>query len=864
MKRIWFPLIMIVLYIMISPRTFGEKLSQPFFGEYRHQQRTPCLTEEKRQEIKAMLSQSIQELTRQGILPKEAVKSMVSLGWPLQAASNLSDYGYHGVSGFVDHDGAFPNQLMDYNCGTRTYDLSSGYNHKGTDYFTWPFSWYKMDNDQVEVIAAAAGVIIGKSDGNYDRNCDSPDSNWNAVYIRHSDNSKAWYGHLKNGSLTSKTVGQSVSKGEYLGIVGSSGRSTGPHLHFELYDSANNLVDPYYGSCNTSASGWDVQPSYYDSAINALMTHWAPPVFPSCPQTETLNTRDSFRPGDTVYFAAYYRDQLAGQISHYYVIRPDQSVYYDWTHSSPYPYHDHPWWYWYMTLPVGSPTGTWTFRVIYEGNIYEHYFEMIDDSITVITPNGGENWEVGSSHNITWASSGSVGNVKIEYSTNSGGSWSNITSSTTNDGSYSWTIPNTPSTQCMVRISETDGTPTDTSNSTFTIGPAANLLWTRDGSAHLWKFNSNGNWAGAIGFEYSSGWTATTFQRNSDGSAQLLWTRDGSAHLWKFNANGGWAGAIGFGYASGWTATSYQRNSDGSAQLLWSRDGSAHLWKFNASGGWAGAIGYGYSAGWTATTYQRNSDGSAQLLWTRDGSAHLWRFNASGGWAGATGYGYSSGWTATTYQRNSDGSAQLLWTRNGSAHLWKFNSSGGWAGATGFGYAGWIATSYQNCTNGLTAALQTFDIMLNHAPDWTGTSYHSRISGRDSLLETTDIMINYTDYAKDFPVEVVQNPGDTVNEVNFAQQIQDIDFGMYKPEVPYIIIRKAGTGGGTIIANGLRCGNKCMELIIPYGKSAVKTLRVVPDPGSCFVRWDTSQGITLEDIRDVQPGDMVIAVFNKR
>jgi murein DD-endopeptidase MepM/ murein hydrolase activator NlpD len=820
MKKIWFPFIIIVLYIMISPRTFGEKLSQPFFGEYRHQQRIPCLTEEKRQEIKKMLSRNIQELTRQGILPKEAVKSMVSLGWPLQAASNLSDYGYHAVSGFVDHDPAFPNQLMDYNCGTRTYDLSSGYNHKGTDYFTWPFSWYKMDNDQVEVIAAAAGVIIGKSDGNYDRNCDSPDSDWNAVYIQHSDNSKAWYGHLKNGYLTSKTVGQSVSKGEYLGIVGSSGRSTGPHLHFELYDSANNLVDPYYGSCNTSASSWDVQPLYYDSAINALMTHSAPPVFPSCPQTETLNVKDSFRPGDTVYFAAYYRDQLAGQVSHYYIIRPDQSVYYDWTHSSTVAHYECSWWYWYMALPLGSPTGTWTFRVIYEGNIYEHYFYLIDDSITVIAPNGGENWEVGTSHNITWTSSGSVGNVKIEYSTNSGGSWSSITSSTSNDGSYSWAIPNTPSTQCMVRISETDGTPTDTSNSTFTIGPAANLLWTRDSSAHLWKFNSNGNWAGAIGFGYSAGWTATT----------------------------------------------YQRNSDGSAQLLWSRDGSAHLWKFNASGGWAGAIGYGYSAGWTATTYQRNSDGSAQLLWTRDGSAHLWKFNASGGWAGAIGYGYSSGWTATTYQRTSDGSAQLLWTRNGSAHLWKFNSSGGWAGATGFGYAGWIANSYQNCTNSLTTALQTSGIMLNYKADWAETGYIDRINSSDSLMETPGISINYSNNPRDFPRETVQNPGDTIREINFAQQIQEtaLDLEMDNPGTSYIIIRKAGTGRGTIIGNGLRCGEKCVELIIPYDKNSVETLRVVPDPDSWFVRWGTSLGTTLEDIRDVRPGDTVIAVIDKR
>jgi hypothetical protein len=384
---------------------------------------------------------------------------------------------------------------------------------------------------------------------------------------------------------------------------------------------------------------------------------------------------------------------------------------------------------------------------------------------------------------------------------------------------------------------------------------AAILLWTHDGSAHLWKFNRYGGWVGAIGYGNSSGWTTTSYQTNSDGSAQLLWTRDGSAHLWKFNSSGGWAGATGYGYTSGWTATDYQRNSDGSAQLLWASDGSAHLWKFNSSGGWAGATGYGYTSGWTATGYQRNSDGSAQLLWTRDGSAHLWKFNSSGGWAGATGFGYSSGWTASSYQRNSDGSAQLLWTRNGSAHLWKFNSSGGWAGATGFGYTGWRATNYHNCTDSLTADQQMSGIMLNYAPDWTGTNDLNRIE--------PDIIMNNVNIPVDFPGEIVQNPFDTVKHVNFPQQIQETDFEMYnKLEVPYIIIKKAGTGGGTIIANGLRCGQKCMELIIPYDQNTMRALKVIPKFGSYFAGWKTPGDFPFGDIRNAQPGEVLIAVFD--
>lgn len=90
-------------------------------------------------------------------------------------------------------------------------------------------------------------------------------------------------------------------------------------------------------------------------------------------------------------------------------------------------------------------------------------------AITVTSPNGGESWEAGSTHNITWTSTGIVGNVKIEYSTDNGNSWTGIVASTANNGSYSWAVANTQSSNCLVRISETDGSPSDVSNAVFSI-----------------------------------------------------------------------------------------------------------------------------------------------------------------------------------------------------------------------------------------------------------------------------------------------------------------------------------------------------------------------------------------------------------
>jgi bla regulator protein blaR1 len=60
------------------------------------------------------------------------------------------------------------------------------------------------------------------------------------VVIDHQDGRKTFYGHL--GELKVK-AGQRVSRGETIALVGKTGRSTGPHLHFELWESGR-AVDP--------------------------------------------------------------------------------------------------------------------------------------------------------------------------------------------------------------------------------------------------------------------------------------------------------------------------------------------------------------------------------------------------------------------------------------------------------------------------------------------------------------------------------------------------------------------------------------------------------------------------------------------
>jgi murein DD-endopeptidase MepM/ murein hydrolase activator NlpD len=370
-------------------------------GEYKHEA-VECVPTSLRIQIEEDLQKNIHQLKASGKIKPGKKTRFVGLEWPLKQASGFNYCSYYGISNFVDHNLAYPNQVLDYNCGSRSYDLNTGYNHGGVDIYLWPFDWNMKNASQVEIIAAAPGIIVNKYDGNPDSNCNFSNPNWNAVFIQHADGSVAWYGHMKNGSLTTKQIGDPVSVGEKIGLVGSSGSSTAPHLHFELHDASNNLIDPYTGTCNVPTSWWNTQKPYYESTINAAFTHSAAPVFNPCPAPATTNRKDTFLANELVYFIGYFHDNEVGQVATYTIYQPNNSVFATWTHSPPLTYSSS-YWYWTYNLPLTPMLGTWKFDITLLGQTCSHSFEVIDPFIAASTsdlekskmhvyPNPVKNW----------------------------------------------------------------------------------------------------------------------------------------------------------------------------------------------------------------------------------------------------------------------------------------------------------------------------------------------------------------------------------------------------------------------------------------------------------------------------------------
>lgn len=124
-------------------------------------------------------------------------------------------------------------------------------------------------------------------------------------------------------------------------------------------------------------------------------------------------------------------------------------------------------------------------------------------TITVISPNGSETWNVGTPYDILWSSQNVSGTVSILLNrTYPTGGWETLVGGTTNDGVHPWTVTAPATTTARVRIvSDANGAISDESDGNFTIQQSASLVVLEPNGGEAWTIGSPGTirWNG-VGF----------------------------------------------------------------------------------------------------------------------------------------------------------------------------------------------------------------------------------------------------------------------------------------------------------------------------------------------------------------------------
>ncbi len=154
-----------------------------------------------------------------GVMPQPAVSVSKTSSYSGSKSSNTKvDTGYYQrpVSGII----------------TSKYGSRKGGFHYGVD----------IGNKRgTAVVAAASGTVVKVVSGCREGNSSCGGRYGNYIAILHANGTKTIYAHLNTVGVS---YGEKVSQGEVIGTLGNTGRSTGPHLHFEIENANGSKMRP--------------------------------------------------------------------------------------------------------------------------------------------------------------------------------------------------------------------------------------------------------------------------------------------------------------------------------------------------------------------------------------------------------------------------------------------------------------------------------------------------------------------------------------------------------------------------------------------------------------------------------------------
>ncbi len=327
-----------------------------------------CISANERAEVEQIVAENRRRL---GLAEDNLVQLAAAPYRLFPMAGSLDRDRFH--TNFVDLDQG--SGILDYACSSISYD-----GHQGIDTTILRLEAQEVG---VPIYAALDGTVVYTHDGEPDGNrcvCGSSIPGWpqcppgtagNAVIIDHGGGHTSWYWHMKTGSVA-VSVGQTVTAGQPLGLVASSGCSTGPHLHFEsrLANGSSSVhFDPNSGPCNQTSSRW-VQQEPLDPGLKVLgfaVSRTNPTEAQSWLQLPTTNQKalsDPFVyfwiqlgniPANVNWQVRFIRPNGTTAFTSSLVQESNQKLRLDWW-----------WWYWNIAELQQVP-GTWSVQLNING-----------------------------------------------------------------------------------------------------------------------------------------------------------------------------------------------------------------------------------------------------------------------------------------------------------------------------------------------------------------------------------------------------------------------------------------------------------------------------------------------------------------
>ncbi len=243
----------------------------------------------------------------------------------------------------------------DYNGGDYHYD-----GHDAIDAGPWGFEWQDRG---IPILAAADGTVTQVFDGSFDRETSFNSNQGNYVLLTHGNGWQTLYYHFAADTITVK-AGNTVKQGQVIGLMGSSGNSTGTHLHYNAVYRGCQIEAGYSPSdywISPLPYGGDVPAATLDSGVTNHN--------PTADLGERISPYVDF--GTTQSGLVYAWVKVYGMTTTdtltWRWIRPNGTVFAndDYLPGGDYKYS---WWYWTRSVSnFTSAPGTWQVAMLVNG-----------------------------------------------------------------------------------------------------------------------------------------------------------------------------------------------------------------------------------------------------------------------------------------------------------------------------------------------------------------------------------------------------------------------------------------------------------------------------------------------------------------